>query len=519
MKKAVIYARYSSSSQTEQSIEGQIRVCTDFAKQHDFLIVDTYIDRAMTGTNDRRPEFQRMLRDSSEHNWEFVIVYAVDRFGRNDEDYAINKRTLSKNGVSLLSATQITSKNIDGTDNINGILSEGILVALAKYYSAELSQKVKRGQKESLAKGNFLGSFVPYGYDVVDKKYVINETEAEIVRMMYVDYAKGLTAKEIAENLKERGIRNKFGRYFVVNSIMNMLKNEKYNGTLIYGDNVIRNYIPVIIEDSLFEKVQARIVANKRSPARMKAKEEYLLSSKLYCGYCGSLMTGESGTSKTGAIHHYYKCFGKKKGSDCKKKNYKKDALEDLVVNLTIRHILNEKNQCPIIDRIVTIYNNNLKNSAITTSIKKQIDAKHKEIDNILKAIKLGIFTDSTKNELLALENEVKELEEKFELQLAIEEKPLDSYRIKYWFSRFNDIDNADKKRVIIGSFVRKVILYDNKIIIIYNHDGDNQKEYHEDELEEIECSNLTQLAPPISDNPNFIFTPHYFALVYWFED
>jgi len=241
MKKAVIYARYSSSSQTEQSIEGQIRVCTDFAKQHDFLIVDTYIDRAMTGTNDRRPEFQRMLRDSSEHNWEFVIVYAVDRFGRNDEDYAINKRTLSKNGVSLLSATQITSKNIDGTDNINGILSEGILVALAKYYSAELSQKVKRGQKESLAKGNFLGSFVPYGYDVVDKKYVINETEAEIVRMMYVDYAKGLTAKEIAENLKERGIRNKFGRYFVVNSIMNMLKNEKYNGTLIYGDNVLRN--------------------------------------------------------------------------------------------------------------------------------------------------------------------------------------------------------------------------------------------------------------------------------------
>ena len=103
MKTAVIYARYSSDTQTEQSIEGQLRVCEQYAQNNNIAILNTYIDRAMTGTNDRRPDFQRMLRDSSKHNWEFVIVYAVDRFGRDDEDYAINKRTLSKNGVSLLS--------------------------------------------------------------------------------------------------------------------------------------------------------------------------------------------------------------------------------------------------------------------------------------------------------------------------------------------------------------------------------------------------------------------------------
>ena len=74
MKTAVIYARYSSDSQTEQSIEGQLRVCQDFAKNNDILIVDTYIDRAMTGTNDMRPDFQRMIKDSNKRQWDYVLV-------------------------------------------------------------------------------------------------------------------------------------------------------------------------------------------------------------------------------------------------------------------------------------------------------------------------------------------------------------------------------------------------------------------------------------------------------------
>ena len=74
MKKAVIYARYSSDTQTEQSIEGQLRVCQNYAKTNNLLIVDTYIDRAMTGTNDMRPDFQRMIKASNKRQWEYVIV-------------------------------------------------------------------------------------------------------------------------------------------------------------------------------------------------------------------------------------------------------------------------------------------------------------------------------------------------------------------------------------------------------------------------------------------------------------
>ena len=83
MKTAVIYARYSCDAQTEQSIEGQLRVCEEYAQKNDILILDTYIDRAMTGTNDMRPDFQRMIRDSAKKQWSYVIVYKLDRFSRN----------------------------------------------------------------------------------------------------------------------------------------------------------------------------------------------------------------------------------------------------------------------------------------------------------------------------------------------------------------------------------------------------------------------------------------------------
>ena len=106
MKYAVIYARYSSDNQTEQSIEGQVRVCKEYAERNDILVVDSYIDRAMTGTNDHRPEFQRMIKDSSKKEWDYVIVYKLDRFSRNKYESVIHRKTLKDNGVKLLSAME-----------------------------------------------------------------------------------------------------------------------------------------------------------------------------------------------------------------------------------------------------------------------------------------------------------------------------------------------------------------------------------------------------------------------------
>lgn len=121
MKTAVEYLRYSSDSQTEQSIEGQMRVCHEYAQRNDIVIVGTYIDRAMTGTNDNRKDFQRMLKDSANQAWDYVIVYKLDRFSRNKYEMAIHKKTLRDNGIKLLSAME----NIPDTPE--GIILESML--------------------------------------------------------------------------------------------------------------------------------------------------------------------------------------------------------------------------------------------------------------------------------------------------------------------------------------------------------------------------------------------------------
>ena len=171
MKKAVVYARYSSDNQTEQSIEGQLRVCTEYAEKHHLEIVETYIDRAMTGTNDNRPDFKKMLIDSAKKQWDCVLVYKFDRFSRNKYESVIHKKHLKDLGISVVSAME----NIPDTPE--GIILESLLEGLNQYYSAELSQKVKRGLRESRLKGLFQGGKRPYGYDVVNTKLVINEEE------------------------------------------------------------------------------------------------------------------------------------------------------------------------------------------------------------------------------------------------------------------------------------------------------------------------------------------------------
>lgn len=203
MKKAVIYARFSSHSQTEQSIEGQLRECYDFAKRSDITIVGEYIDRALTGTSDKRPQFLKMIEDSKKKNFEYVLVYQLDRFARNRYDSANYKAKLKKNGVRVLSAKE----NI--TDDASGILVEGMLESMAEYYSAELSQKVKRGIKESLIKGNFIGGHGLLGYDTVDKKWTINPLEATVVRDIFTRYRNGEKAKDIIARLNASGIKTK----------------------------------------------------------------------------------------------------------------------------------------------------------------------------------------------------------------------------------------------------------------------------------------------------------------------
>jgi len=161
---AVIYARFSSHAQNEQSIDGQIRVCTEYAQRHGLTVISSYCDAALSGTVDARPQFQKMIEDSEKHQFSHVIVYKLDRFARNRYDSATYKYRLKRNGVKVVSAMEQIG------DDPTGILLEAVLEASAEYYSVNLAENVRRGRQDSASKGFFVGGTVPLGYKIVDHR-------------------------------------------------------------------------------------------------------------------------------------------------------------------------------------------------------------------------------------------------------------------------------------------------------------------------------------------------------------
>ena len=280
--KAVIYARYSSDNQREASIEGQLRECMEYAAQNDITIIANYIDRALTATSDNRPDFQRMIKDSYKRCFDMVIVWKLDRFSRDRYDSAHYKHILKKNGVKVVSAKENIS------DGPEGIILESMLEGMAEYYSAELSVKVKRGLKENALKGKVNGGQIPFGYYIDEnQKLAIDESLAPLVVEAFTMYADGYLIKDIVKRFDEKGIVTRLGKKISYNMVQYMQTNRKYIGEYRYNDIVIEDAVPAIISKDLFERVSRRMEKNARAPARHKAEDDYLLTTKLFCGRCG----------------------------------------------------------------------------------------------------------------------------------------------------------------------------------------------------------------------------------------
>lgn len=314
--KAVIYARYSSDNQREESIEGQLRECTAFAEKSGFTVLQHYIDRAFSAKTDNRPEFQRMIKDSNKKLFDVIIVWKLDRFSRNRYDSARYKAQLKKNGVKVISATESIS------DGAEGIILESVLEGFAEYYSADLAEKVSRGLTENTIKGIFNGGAMTIGYVIDENRHFqIDPVKAPFVLEAFKMYADGYTKKEVRDYLNNNGFRNSGGNPMTYCSVGAMLKNRRYIGEYRFQNQVNYDAIPPIVPKDIFERVQKRMEKNKKMSAHFKAGEEYILSSKLVCGHCESYMCGESGTSATGRTYHYYKCMAvKQKTKKCNKK-------------------------------------------------------------------------------------------------------------------------------------------------------------------------------------------------------
>lgn len=180
-KRAVIYARYSSINQNEQSIDGQIKDCQAFAERAGIDVVGVYADKAQTGTNDNRADFQRMLKDAEKHIFEHIIVWKIDRFGRNREEITLNKIRCRKHNVSVLYAMEHIP------DGASGVLYESLLEGMAEYYSKNLSENVKRGMRDNALKCKCNGGGRLLGYTTdEDKNLVIDPTTAEVVKRIFL---------------------------------------------------------------------------------------------------------------------------------------------------------------------------------------------------------------------------------------------------------------------------------------------------------------------------------------------
>ena len=203
---AVIYARYSSDNQREESIEGQIRECTAFAEKNGMTVLRHYIDRAVSAKTDNRPQFHEMVKDSGKKLFDVIIVWKLDRFARNCYDSARYKTILKKNGVKVVSATEIISEGAEG------IILESVLEGYAEYYSADLSEKVVRGMTDNALKCKYNGGTLPIGYTIdSEQHFQIDPMTAPFVLEAYKQYADGSTMTEIRDWLNEQGVRNSRG--------------------------------------------------------------------------------------------------------------------------------------------------------------------------------------------------------------------------------------------------------------------------------------------------------------------
>ncbi len=463
MKGAVIYARYSCERQTEQSIEGQLHECYKYAEKNGLSILDEYIDRATTGTNDNRPAFQKMLADSERTTaWDIVLVYAIDRFGRNSIEIAINKQKLIKNGKNLISATQRTSTNIDGSKNLDGILLENMYIGLAEYYSAELSQKIRRGLMESREKGLFCGGGLTYGYNVVNKHIVINDEQAEIIRYIFQEYNNGKIIPDIINELNAKGYTYKGGD-FVKNSLYRILRNEKYIGITKYMGVEYKNIYPPIISENLFYSIQKRLALYKTG--RICKDTELWLKAKVFCGNCGRPMHCDSSTSQSGKRFHYYKCSGRKEHI-CDMKVIRQDKLDKFIFETTLKVFATDENIKLLVDKIIDVHSKRQKDESLLTGLKARLCDTKKSIDNLLIALQEGIITTSTKDRLKQLESE----KEKLEKEIANEEN-----KLALSLSR-DDVEKYLRKslkaspKILLNNLIDKIIVYDDKIEIYFKY-------------------------------------------------
>jgi len=452
MNRAVIYARYSSSGQNDQSIDTQIDICKEYAKKVNLNIVNIYTDRGLTGTNTNRPGFKKMISDSFNDLFDFVIVYKLDRFARDEYDDIHYERLLNENNVKRLSATETIPDDY---------LSASLIKAVTRWnneqYSRVLSQRVRHGIAKNIERGLMIGGNTTFGYILQKGKYVIDDAKISFVRMIFDMYNTGSTAEQISQKLFSLGVTNKVDKPIRIQSIFDMLKNKRYLGIFTYDGVDYPDYIPRIIDDALFYSVQSKLESRSVKRRKRSDSEPYFLTGKLFCRHCGSMMNGVSGYGKNGGKFYYYQCPNK----SCDKKNERKKELEYIVIKLIVEKIIRSNKFESHITAAVSSYNKSLKeNNTDISNLKDGLQKNKQKIDNLLNVIKGGFITDSIKKELLSLEGLQDKMQAEYDYQRVRIPNEISLDHAMFWFQQFDKRwPTNEESQAIIDTLVKKVVI------------------------------------------------------------
>ena len=429
MMKAAIYARFSSDRQREESIEDQVRLCRKYADENGYEVVKVYSDSAKTGRNDRRPGFQDAIAES--WTYDVLLVYKLDRFSRDRLDTLIYRRELEKNGAKLVSVTEYVPEGADG------ILLEGLLTAMAEHYSANLSKLTLRGMYGNAERCHWNG--VPcYGYRPdAEGHYEVFEPEAVHVRALFQLAAANNTIGELKRYCHEHDIRTTTGKPASSNMIYTLLRNRKYIGEYSWGEVVIPDGMPAIIDRDTFEKVR-----NRPKISGKASRADYFLVGKAFCDKgCG--LTG----AKAGKSHYYYVC---------KHRRIRKDVLES-----TIAHGMRETVTRDVLEAVVDKMLADDGIDSAKESMKSELRETEKALSGLLTAIEKGLDPDSVKDRFNELSRR------KSELESRIADTPETPGRDEL-LEAAEVFMQIGEDRDLIGLFLDKVICGEDEIEIFF---------------------------------------------------
>ncbi|MDR1629169.1 MAG: recombinase family protein [Oscillospiraceae bacterium] len=468
----VLYGRFSCEKQNEQSIEGQLEACRNFANSKGYTIINEYTDVAMSGRDDKRPSLQRMVQDSESGIFQAVIVWKFDRFFRSCRLSSKYREILKNNGVDLISAMEYLG------EGPQKIILQSLFDGMAEFYSANLAENVIRGMGQNAQKCLSNGGTIPLGYKIIDKRYQIDEQTAPYVKKVFEMYAGGERAIDIAAYLNERGIRTAQGAKFNKSSFKTMLQNPKYIGIYSYSGYATEGGVPRIISDELFNAVAERLRKNKKAPARAKANMEYLLTTKLFCGHCKDLMVGSSTSKKGGVYYYYYVCKSTiLKAKTCDKKRVNKETIEELILKLC-REQLENKNIDKLVRKISSI-SKKQKESLHITRLSEALKSNEAQRKNLMQSLKECEY-EGVRKGIYAELNDLDKAKAELEKDLAIEKSHSfipseEQLRTFFRVLKAGDKDDLKTRKALIDIFINAVYLYDDnngrnrKITVVFN--------------------------------------------------